>query len=291
MAMPPRIILFSAIGIILYLGLSLYHGHQLRQYPLLEREGGKALSARAEEKTWVQVSTTKQVAAGPVQPAGHGQPAAAIKEEAEAGDQRQSSSAREQQQAVAPVKESDDPQVLLPALQAELLQARTLLQNREEDLRRTRLQLEKAREEQQQAVAGARALRDNLIPTRKEQESRLAEIDRLQTELKESRARAAIAEEELERARLKAEAMFRYGQEQSRLLAPSRQEVEVLKTRLQETSGKLLQAEQQITELTIREQQLRKELNALPGAPAGAKAPAAQAAQGNEPTAAGARAD
>ena len=291
MAMPPRILLFSAIGIILYLGLSLYHGHQLKKYPLLEREGGEGLSARAEEKTWVQVSTTKQVAAGPVQPhAGQGQPAAATEEEA-ADDQRPSPSAREQQQAVAPVKETDDPQVLLPALQAELLQARTLLQNREEELRRTHLQLEKMREEKQQAVDSARTLREKLTPTRKEQERQLAELDRLQTELKESRARAAIAEAELERARLKAEAMFRYGQEQSRLLAPSLQEVAVLKTRLHETSGKLLQAEQQITELTLREEQLRKEPKALPGARAEAKAPAEQAAQENEPTAAGAGAN
>lgn len=293
MAMPSRLILFSVLGIILYLGLSLYHGHQLKKYPLLEREGGKALSARAEEKTWVQVSTTKQVAAGPVQPhAGQGQPADATKEEAvPAGDQLQSPSARQQQQAVAPVKETDDPQVLLPALEAELLQSRTLLQNREEELRRTRLLLEKTREEKQQAVDGARVLREKLTPTRQEQEHLLAEIDRLQTELKESRARAAIAEGELERARLKAEAMFRYGQEQSRQLAPSRQEVEILKARLQETTGKLLQAEQQVTELARREQQLPKELNDRPGARAGERAPLERAAEGSEPTAAGARAN
>jgi hypothetical protein len=295
MAMPPRILLLSAIGIILYLSLSLYHGHQLNKYPLLEREGGKVLSARSEEKTWVQVSTTKQVAAGPVQPQGaQGQTGGATEEvpAGSTGGLRQLASVQEhQQKAAGEATAADDPQVILSALQAELLRSCTLLQNREEELRQANLQLERTQEEKQQAVESASRLLEGLPPIRKEQERQLVEISRLQTELKEARARAAIAEGELERARLKAEAMFRYGQEQSRLLAPSRQEVETLKTRLQETSGKLLQAEQQITDLNKREQQLRKELHDPSNARDEAKAPAGPEGAGKGATPAGARAD
>lgn len=290
MAIPPRIILLTAIGIILYLVLSLYHGHQLKKYPLLERDGGKVMSTRAEEKTWVQVSTTKQVAAGPVQPQ-TGQGPSKEATEMTAGGQPQPLSAQEQPQTAEPVKKTDDPRVLLPALQAELFQTRTLLQNREEELRQARLLLEKTREEKQQAADSARTLREKLTPTRKEQERQLTEIDRLQTELKGARARAAVAEGELERARLKAEAMFRYGQEQRRLLAPSRQEVEILTTRLREASGNLLQAEQQVAELNRREQQLRKELHDLRSALDEAKAAGEPIGEGKGPMAAGSRAD
>ncbi|HBI14550.1 MAG TPA: hypothetical protein DDY20_03395 [Desulfobulbaceae bacterium] len=295
MAIPPRIILFSAIGIILYLGLSLYHGHQLKKYPLLERNGGKVLSgSRSEEKNWVQVSTSKQVAAGPVQP--HGAPgqlngASNDAPAGIAGGRGQSASHQEQQHTAETEAAAEDPQVLLAALQTELLHLRAFVQNREEKLQQASMQREKMREEKQQAVENARTLREELAPIRKEQSLQMAEINRLQIDLKEARARAAIAEGELERARLKADAMFRYGQEQNRLLAPSRQEVDILKTRLQETSGKLLAAEQQVTDLNKREKQLRRELHALRSAGDGEESTAAPAGEGKGPTTAGAGAD
>lgn len=283
MAMSPRILLFSAIGIILYLSLSLYHGHQLKKYPDQEPGAGKGLSARAEEKTWVQVSTTKQVTAGPVQPQGvQEQPEGGSDEAAAPGTYGESrpSPAQEQQPLGEPATAPSDPQVLLSALQAELLRSRTLLRNREEELRQARLVLESVREEQQAAASFRNEGEDPLVAT-----------DQLQAELKEARARAAIAEGELERARLKAEAMFRYGQEQSRLLAPSRQEAESLKTILQETRDKLRQAEQQVADLSNREKQLRKELADLRRAGPEAKAPAAPAGGAGGPTPAAERAD
>ena len=282
MAMSPRILLFSAIGISLYLGLSLYHGHQLKKYPDQKPAAGKGLSARAEEKTWVQVSTTKQVTAGPVQPQGVQEQTGVGNEEIAVGvDDGQSEPApREQQQSLAPATAAEEPRPQLSALQAELRQSRTLLRNREEELRQARLLLERVREEQQ---AAARA--------RNEEKDPLIAADQLQAELKEARTRAAIAEVELERARLKAEAMFRYGQEQSRLLAPSRQEAKSLTTLLQETRDKLRQAEQQIADLSNREQQLRKELADLRHAGPEAKASTAPAGGAGGPTPAAERGD
>ncbi|MHB8811160.1 MAG: hypothetical protein ACYC9M_14285 [Desulfobulbaceae bacterium] len=294
MAMSPRILLFSAIGISLYLGLSLYHGHQLKKYPDLQPGAGKGLSARAEEKTWVQVSTTKQVTAGPVQPQGvQGQPEGGSEEAPAPGAYGDSppAAAIEQQQLGEKATATDEPQAQLAALQADLLRSRTLLRNREEELRQARLLLDRAREEQQQAIAGARKWREELAPAGNEKKDQLIATDQLQAELKEARARAAIAEAELERARLKAEAMFRYGQEQSRLLAPSRHEAESLKTRLQETQDKLRQAEQQVADLSHREQQLRKELADLRGAGPEAQATAAPAGGAGEPRPGAERAD
>lgn len=285
MAMSPRILLFTAIGISLYLGLSLYHGHQLKKNPDLKPGAGKD-----EEKTWVQVSTTKQVTSGQVQPlAGQRQPegGAAGAAAGSPDGPEHPSPVREQQQNVDPATTTDDPRLLLSALQAELQQSRTLLQNREEELRQARLLLERARAEQQRAIDNTRKLREELPPARNEEDQQLAASDRLQAELSEAKARAAIAEGELERARLKAESMFRYGQEQSRLLAPARLEAETLRTRLQETKDKLRQAEQQVTSLNNREQMPRKERDALRDA----KAHDAPAGGTGEPTAAVERAD
>lgn len=294
MAMSPRILILSATGIALYLGLSLYHDHQLKKYPDLKTGTGKALSTRAEEKTWVQVSTTKQVTPGPVQPQeAKKQPAGGTGKATveHPGGQVRPAAAEDQLQSTEPASIPEDPREVLSALQAELRQSRTLLQTREEELRQTRRQLNRVREDQQQTIEISRKWRDELAPIQSEQERQLAEIERLQTELKEARARAAVAEGELERARLKAEAMFRYGQEQSRLLAPARQEVEVIRTRLEETRNKLRQTEQLVTDLKRREQQLRKEQDGLRSASQETSAAAAPTSRGKETTPAAERAD
>ena len=294
MAMSPRILLLCAIGIILYLSLSLYHGHQLKKYPVPAAGSGKALSGKAQERNWVQVSTSKKVTAGPVPLRTDQEERKGAAEEAApgiTGGRFRLIPVPEQDRLSEPSAVPDDPQVLLSALQAELLQARSLLQARDEELRQARLQLDRAQAKQQQAVESAGRWREEKVPTRSEQEGQLAEIERLQTELKQARTRAAIAEGELERAQLKAEAMYRYGQEQSRLLAPARQETEILKDRLEETKNQLGQAEQQVTALRRQEEQLRRELDGLRGAPREAKAPASPGGEESGPTPAAERAD
>jgi hypothetical protein len=286
MAMSPRILLLSAIGIILYLSLSLYHGHQLKKYPA-QADSDKALSGKAQERNWVQVSTADQVAAGPVPLRRDQEERKGTAEEAApgiTGGRFRPIPVPEHDHLSGPSAVPDDPQVLLSALQAELRQARTLLQARDEELRQSRLQLDRAQAEQQQAVENAGRWREEKAPVRSEQERQLAEIERLQTELKQARTRAAIAEGELERAQLKAEAMYRYGQEQSRLLAPARQEAEILKDRLEETKNRLYEVEQQVTALRHQEEQLRR-------SPREAIAPASPDGIESEPTPAAEKAD
>lgn len=281
MAMSPRILLLSAIGIILYLSLSLYHGHQLKKYPV------PASSGKAQERNWVQVSTADQVAAGPV-PLRRDQEERKGTAEEETpgitGGRFRPIPVPEQDHLSEPSAVPDDPQLPLSSLQAELRQTRTLLQARDEELRQALLQMDRAQAKQQQAEENAGRWREEKAPIRSEQERQLAEIERLQTELKQARTRAAIAERELERAQLKAEAMYRYGQEQSRLLAPARQEAEILKDRLEETKNQLHEVEQQVTALRHQEEQLRR-------APREAIAPASPDGEENEPTPAAEKAD
>jgi hypothetical protein len=288
MAMSPRILLCSAIGITLYLGLSLYHGHQLKKYPV------PAGSGKAQEKNWVQVSTSEKTAAGPVQPRTDQEGPKGAAEETVSGNnggRLRPIPVLEQDRFSEPPAVPDDPQVLLAALQAELRQARTLLKARDEELRQARLRLDQAQAEQQQAEENGDKWLEEKTPVQSEQERQLAEIGRLQTELKQARTRAAIAEGELERAQLKAEAMYRYGQEQSRLLAPARQEAEILKDRLAETKNQLHEVEQQVTALRHQEEQLRRELDGLRRAPREAKAPASPAGNKTGPTPAAEKAD
>lgn len=80
-------------------------------------------------------------------------------------------------------------------------------------------------------------------------EGKEAEIARLRAELAEARTRALVAEEALAQARLKADAMYRFGREQQQLLAPARQEIELLNTRLLETNSRLRQAEEELAAL------------------------------------------
>lgn len=218
MAMTPRILLISAVGIVLYLVLSLYHGHQLRKYPAAGATGGQ-LSARTQEKNWVQVSTGQII--GPEQPPatlpGQATPLIAGEEDSAVSDQGRSPGTSKES---AP--EDNEPQAELQRLRAELVRERA--------------------------------------------------------ELQEARTRAVIAEEELNRARLKAEAMFKFGQEQSRLLAPARQEAELLSARLQETSGKLRQAEQQISVLRAEVSTLRPTSAAGPNQAIGAEGGSSTAA-------------
>lgn len=74
-------------------------------------------------------------------------------------------------------------------------------------------------------------------------------LARAQARLTNATTRLAVMQEERNQARLKAEAMLRYGQEQNRRLAPSRQEIETLNIRLRSASGALRRAADRIKKL------------------------------------------
>lgn len=271
MTMPPRILLFSAIGIILYLSLSLYHGHRLKNFPDPAQGNGKTLSAKAQEKNWVQVTTAGRATDGTnrspsMEGQGNEAPAGSVPGNS-ASPERSTADPDKEAGAVATAA-SDDLRERLAAMQEDLLQTRELLLTREDELREARRQRDRALAEKQLTDDRSSGLPGQPSSTRREQEDQRMETDRLQTELKEARTRAAIAEGELQRARLKAEAMFRYGQEQNRLLASARQEVESLERQLREAASRLRQTQRPIPALQNRVPQPGQEKNAPDTIPA-----------------------
>jgi len=100
--------------------------------------------------------------------------------------------------------------------------------------------------EKEQAVLNKLRYKDELSRSKTDNKKRLAETGSLQNKLKELKSLLAVSEARLNKAQLKAEAMFRYGQEQSGKLAPATQEIEMLKARLDEKNKLLQSTEQQL---------------------------------------------
>ncbi len=74
--------------------------------------------------------------------------------------------------------------------------------------------------------------KEELLALRKEKQTFQNEIGNLHARLKDARAKLGIKKVELEKAQLKAEAMFRYGKEKDTQLEPSIQEIVLLKSNL-----------------------------------------------------------
>lgn len=115
----------------------------------------------------------------------------------------------------------------------------------------------------QQAVRTASRLRAEIAAAETENERCLAEMGRLQAQLQATNSRLVVAESTVDKAKLKAEAMLRYGQEQAKLVTPFRQEIELLNARLEDARGSLIQAEQGTADLRETELQLQGRINSL----------------------------
>lgn len=87
---------------------------------------------------------------------------------------------------------------------------------------------------------------DELSRSKTENKMLLAETGDMYNQLDELKSRLTVTEASLNKARLKAEAMFRYGQEQNRQLSPSIQEIERLKAQVEQQEDLLKKANQQI---------------------------------------------
>lgn len=212
-----RILILCAAGTVIYLILALYHGRQLDKIPSQPAVNGQGRSAKAQEKNWVQVSTADDRPGQTLQ--GQTEQRQGIPPAEAEDDRKPTDSAGAADPGGKAAMAGEDPELRLADLQAELQE-------------------------------NARRLREALATEQRAKRQAEETIHRLQAELQETRTRAAIAGEEQRQARLKAEAMFKYGQEQSRQLAPALLENEALRARLQEADSKLRQAEEQISTLT-----------------------------------------
>jgi outer membrane protein OmpA-like peptidoglycan-associated protein len=106
-------------------------------------------------------------------------------------------------------------------------------------------------------------LNDELILTREDKEKYLAETGRLHSQLQQTRSRLAWLDSELGKARLTSEAMLRYGKEQTELITPFRQQIEVLHARVEDKNSELLKAEEQIEQIRDQERLLQDKIQAL----------------------------
>lgn len=109
----------------------------------------------------------------------------------------------------------------------------------------------------------ADSLNAELIRTREDKEKYLAETGRLQKQLQQTRTRLARIENVLNGSHLKAEAMLRYGQEQSEFVTPFLQQIKVLNAKVEDKNGELIKAQEQIELLQDQDQLLQNTIQTL----------------------------
>jgi len=106
-------------------------------------------------------------------------------------------------------------------------------------------------------------LREELIRTKEDKEKYLAETGRLYKQLKQKSTRLARVENELNRSQLKAEAMFRYGQEQENFVTPFMQQIKVLNAKMEDKEADLIEADEQISLLKSQEKIFEDKIQTL----------------------------
>lgn len=114
--------------------------------------------------------------------------------------------------------------------------------------------------EKEKAILDLQEANEAQARIKTENKKLFAEIGSLHKQLKEMKSSLAMMEEKTDRAQLKAEAMLRYGQEQSKLLAPSKMEAENLRLQLNEQYDNLDKAEEALSGLKESKEQLSAQL-------------------------------
>ncbi len=292
--MKPRTVLLIGLAVLVYFSLSLYHSHQLGKIPGAAglTKGRSQPAGERKNSTWVQVSTLPEngnrTAEQTVEP--NAEPREAIQIHAKktmALVARQRITALEQALANREVRTADLQQQLkkdkeqIARQRAALRQAaqrsdifsqntgnsNSLITAQQAEIQ----QLEAALQAKTDGLATANARIKALAARLKHAGVNLATTERIiaplqrslvqaQARLANATMRLAVMQEETNQARLKAAAMLRYGQKQDRRLAPSRLEIDTLNTRLRRKQEILAAAEDEISALKNKQQQLHRQL-------------------------------
>ena len=137
-----------------------------------------------------------------------------------------------------------------------LIEAKNTNNHLQSVLSKTEIAKIKARQE-------ADNLREEIMRTKEDKEKYLAGTGRLYRQLQQKSTRLARVENELNKSQLKAEAMFRYGQEQADSVTPFMQQIKVLNAKVEDKEAESIEADEQISLLKSQEKVFENKIQTL----------------------------